>query len=47
VLTNTGWAQKDVKMRIEKAAAYFIKLYQVEKPRDISIAAKLRISEVT
>jgi hypothetical protein len=42
VVTNTGWAQEDVRMRIQKATADFIKLYQVQKAKDVSITAKLK-----
>jgi hypothetical protein len=41
-VTNTGWGQEDVTMWILKATADFIKIYQVWKARDTSIAAKLR-----
>ena len=42
MVTNTGWGQEDVRMRIQKATADFITIYQVWKARDTCIAAKLR-----
>ena len=43
VVTNTGGAQEDVKIQLQKANTAFIQLYQVQTTREISTGTKLRI----
>ena len=43
MVTNTGRAQEDVEMRIQKVIECYFKLYQVWKARNMSVTAKLRV----